>query len=134
MKYARFFFSSLFFSFFNLTLFPALNRRRGVYTLRYNRICTGGYLLSMGVSITSTCHKLRHPYRVNTFEFISAASVVPHLRICFFTYTPIHVRICTYIYTIVDLIYSAPLRNQREAKVEKFDFPIFPRGIAQSPD
>lgn len=95
MKYARFFFSSLFFSFFNLTLFPALNRSRGVYTLRYNRICTGGYLLSMGVSITSTCHKLRHPYRVNTFEFISAASVVPHLRICFFTdtYTRTHMHV-----------------------------------------
>lgn len=31
----------------------------------------------MGVSITSTGDKLRHPYRVNTFEFISVGSACP---------------------------------------------------------
>ena len=40
----------------------------------------------MGVSITSTGNKLRHPYRANTFEFISAGSLpLPHLRIWFFS-------------------------------------------------
>lgn len=102
-----FFFSSLLspFFFFNLTLFPALNR--GVYTLRYNRICTGGYLLSMGVSITSTGHKLRHPYRVNTFEFIS---VVPHLRICFFTDTYINIYSACRFNVFVPIKESKPKR------------------------
>lgn len=104
-----FFFSPLsfpflsFFSFFNSTLFPALNR--GVYTLRYNRICTGGYLLSMGVSITSTRHKLRHPYRVNTFEFISAVPRLCPIYAYAFSPTPIYIYI--YLHIRVIYIYSA---------------------------
>lgn len=55
-------------------------------TTAYNRICTGEISFSMGVSITLAGDKLRHPCRVNRFEFMPP--VLPHLRIWFFIPLP----------------------------------------------